>query len=57
MEQKKQDYNSLIGFALLLLIFLWWSNSQTTSIEETEGKKEDQMVSIEELYTFMLRVN
>jgi len=48
MEQKKQDYNSLIGFALLLLIFLWWSNSQTTSIEETEGKKEDQMVSIEE---------
>lgn len=40
MEQKKEDYNSLIGFALLLLIFIWWSNSKQPEENLKEAKNQ-----------------
>jgi YidC/Oxa1 family membrane protein insertase len=40
MEQKKFDYNSLIGMVLLAAIFLWYSSTQTDKIDPEKEATE-----------------
>jgi len=40
MEQKKFDYNSLIGMVLLAAIFLWYVNSQTDEVDPEKAATE-----------------
>ncbi len=42
MEEKKFDYNSLIGFILLAAIALWWMYSNQPTPEEIEKQKTEQ---------------
>ena len=48
MEQKKFDYNSLIGMILLGAIFLWYANSQT---DEVDPEKEATEVVVDSTET------
>lgn len=40
MEEKKFDYNSLIGFGLLFAIFIWWAYTNQPTPEELEAQKK-----------------
>ncbi len=43
MEEKKFDFNSLIGFFLLAGIALWWMYSNQPTEEELEAQKAEQV--------------
>ena len=47
MEEKKFDFNTLIGFALLIGIFLWWSYSNQPTPEEIEAKKKQETEQVQ----------
>ncbi|SNR73180.1 protein translocase subunit yidC [Lutibacter agarilyticus] len=40
MEEKKFDYNSIIGFGLLFVIFIWWAYTNQPTPEELEAQKK-----------------
>lgn len=44
MEDKKFDFNSLIGFVLLGAIMLWWMYSNQPTQEEIEAKQQTEQV-------------
>jgi len=49
MEQKKFDYNSLIGFALLGVIMVWWMYTTQPTAEELEAEENKKTEQVEEI--------
>ncbi|MDV7187278.1 membrane protein insertase YidC [Lutibacter sp. TH_r2] len=47
MEEKKFDFNTLIGFALLIGIFLWWSYTNQPTPEEIEAQEKQKTEQVE----------
>ncbi len=48
MEEKKFDFNSLIGFVLLGAIMLWWMYTNQPTPEELEAEKNKQTEQVQE---------
>ena len=48
MEEKKFDFNSLIGFVLLGAIMLWWMYTNQPTPEELEAEKNKKTEQVEE---------
>ncbi|WP_111708348.1 membrane protein insertase YidC [Lutibacter citreus] len=48
MEEKKFDFNSLIGFVLLGAIMLWWMYTNQPTPEELEAEKTKQTEQVQE---------
>jgi YidC/Oxa1 family membrane protein insertase len=47
MEEKKFDFNSLIGFVLLGVIMVWWMYTNQPTAEEIEAEKNKQTEQVE----------
>jgi len=48
MEEKKFDFNSLIGFVLLGVIMVWWMYTNQPTPEELEAEKNKQTEQVQE---------
>lgn len=51
MEEKKFDYNSLIGFALLGVIMIWWMYTTQPTPEELEAEEKKKTEQVQETTT------
>mgnify|MGYP000185584088 CR=1 FL=1 len=51
MEDKKFDFNSLIGFVLLGAIMLWWMYTNQPTPEEIAAEKKAETEQVQEAET------
>lgn len=47
MEEKKFDYNSIIGFGLIFAIFIWWAYTNQPTPEELEAQEKAKTEQIQ----------